>query len=236
MDLSEVYSLEKSSYPPDEAASRTKLQYRQHHAAAYFRCAILSGPDDIDDGAMDVPTEVVDVISDAAVKPDDEGTSTFTPGASCEDESLPNIYPRMIGYITATRCHAFNKESMSVHSSTGPLLAIHSIVIAEPYRRKGYATAMIDNYIKTVQSMDLKHGIQKIVLIAKANLLSFYVKNGFKVTKPSDIVHGGELWYECELELGLGGIETERGCQYWVVDSFAKYPIPAGISVFYKNF
>ncbi|EJK53344.1 hypothetical protein THAOC_27241, partial [Thalassiosira oceanica] len=30
-----------SSYPDDEAASKSSLQYRQHHAAQYFRCAFL---------------------------------------------------------------------------------------------------------------------------------------------------------------------------------------------------
>ena len=33
--------IEKASYPPNEAASKSSLQYRQHHAAPYFRCAYL---------------------------------------------------------------------------------------------------------------------------------------------------------------------------------------------------
>jgi predicted PhzF superfamily epimerase YddE/YHI9/ribosomal protein S18 acetylase RimI-like enzyme len=227
MDLPDVYKLERASYPPDEAASRAKLQYRQHHAAPYFRCAILTAPDDSQRTDLIDAAESANGIQHCNVGvPSSHAQEDTHPAtdASHTSQSGTVLSPMMIGYITATRCHAFSKDSMSIHSSTGPLLAIHSIVVAEPFRRQGYATAMIDNYIKTVQNMDLKYGIQKIVLIAKANLLSFYVKNGFKVTKPSDIVHGGEPWYECELELGLGGGDVDRGCQYWVVDSFAKLP------------
>jgi len=229
MDLPEVYNLEKTSYPPDEAASKAKLQYRQHHAAPFFRCAILSAPDDGTDDdntltnigdAADVRVDTVSSNVSVPTQSEEEINSMTMPDTASLEEK-----PKMIGYITASRCHTFNKESMSVHSSTGPILAIHSIVVAEPFRRKGYASAMLDNYIKTVRVMDLKHGIQKIVLISKGHLLSFYVKNGFKVIKPSDIVHGVEPWYECELDLGLDRRDADKGCQYWVVDSFAKYPM-----------
>ena len=40
-DIPTCFALEKASYPADEAASLTSLHYRQHHAAKYFRCAVL---------------------------------------------------------------------------------------------------------------------------------------------------------------------------------------------------
>ncbi len=39
-DLPKIYNLERSSYPKDEAASKSQIQYRQHHAAPFFRCAV----------------------------------------------------------------------------------------------------------------------------------------------------------------------------------------------------
>ena len=41
-DLRPCYTIESESYPPDEAASLESLQYRQHHAAPYFRCAAMA--------------------------------------------------------------------------------------------------------------------------------------------------------------------------------------------------
>jgi predicted PhzF superfamily epimerase YddE/YHI9/ribosomal protein S18 acetylase RimI-like enzyme len=43
-DLPTIIELENSSYPKDEAASKQQLQYRQHHAAKFFRCAIYTPP------------------------------------------------------------------------------------------------------------------------------------------------------------------------------------------------
>jgi predicted PhzF superfamily epimerase YddE/YHI9/ribosomal protein S18 acetylase RimI-like enzyme len=44
-DIPACAALEKASYPPDEAATKSQLQYRQHQAAKYFRCAVLLEPD-----------------------------------------------------------------------------------------------------------------------------------------------------------------------------------------------
>eukprot|EP00934_Nitzschia_sp_Nitz4_P002251 Nitzschia sp. Nitz4//scaffold10_size219509//76349//77992//NITZ4_001420-RA/size219509-processed-gene-0.69-mRNA-1//1//CDS//3329532896//2251//frame0 len=44
-DILQCYELEKESYPPEQAASKNDLRYRQHHAAAFFRCAVLQHED-----------------------------------------------------------------------------------------------------------------------------------------------------------------------------------------------
>eukprot|EP00558_Chaetoceros_sp_UNC1202_P007496 CAMPEP_0197234808 /NCGR_PEP_ID=MMETSP1429-20130617/2457_1 /TAXON_ID=49237 /ORGANISM="Chaetoceros sp., Strain UNC1202" /LENGTH=226 /DNA_ID=CAMNT_0042693299 /DNA_START=15 /DNA_END=695 /DNA_ORIENTATION=- len=99
---------------------------------------------------------------------------------------------------------------MSTHTPTGSLLAIHSVVVLEEYRRKGVATAMLQNYLELIQDYNDKmttaggNGddeyvpIQSVVLLAKSHLLSFYVDCGFRVNRPSPIVHGQEQWYELE--------------------------------------
>lgn len=43
-DLPTIYKLERASYPKDEAASKSQIQYRQHHAALFFRCAVYIAP------------------------------------------------------------------------------------------------------------------------------------------------------------------------------------------------
>lgn len=44
-DIPVCVALEKASYPEDEAASKSQLQFRQHHAAPYFRCAVVGAED-----------------------------------------------------------------------------------------------------------------------------------------------------------------------------------------------
>lgn len=177
VDIPRVVEIEKASYPPTEAASKSDLQYRQHHAAPYFRCAVI-------------------------------GT---------EEESQ-----EVIGYICSTRCHEFEHESMSTHHSEGPLLAIHSVVVTEDYRRKGVATAMLKDYINVMRDMP-NDGVQKLVLLAKRHLLSFYVDCGFSVVKPSAIVHGPDQWYDLELDLSAHKV---TGFPYCVVDAFANVDVP----------
>ena len=99
-------------------------------------------------------------------------------------------------------------KSMSCHDPDGSLLAIHSVVIDSNHRRKTYASQMMSDYIfaisreaQTTNATADTGCINKMILMAKSNLLGCYVQSGFCVTKTSDIVHGSELWYELELSL-----------------------------------
>jgi len=113
------------------------------------------------------------------------------------------LHDSIIGFVCSTRCVSFEEESMWTHNPNGSLLAIHSVVVEESYRRKGVATAMLTRYLETIQRHvdDDDAGIQSVMLIAKQNLLGFYVNCGFQVIRPSPIVHGRELWYDLERTL-----------------------------------
>jgi uncharacterized protein YciI/ribosomal protein S18 acetylase RimI-like enzyme len=113
----------------------------------------------------------------------------------------------IVGFVCSTRCTEFTEESMSSHDPKGRLLAIHSVVVEEPYRHKGVATAMLRHYVDTIQqapqqpsqlSLEEEPPIESMVLLSKKHLLGFYVQCGFQVNRPSPIVHGKELWYELE--------------------------------------
>jgi len=119
---------------------------------------------------------------------------------------------KIVGFVCATRCSLFEEESMSTHDPEGKLLAIHSVVVQQKYRRKGIASAMLKRYVEKVEVENIDGSIESMVLLAKANLLGFYVKCGFQVNRPSPIVHGQELWFELEKStvrgLPLDGQET----------------------------
>mmetsp|Transcript_14803 Transcript_14803/g.42642 ORF Transcript_14803/g.42642 Transcript_14803/m.42642 type:complete len:716 (-) Transcript_14803:101-2248(-) len=192
-DLPKCYTIESDSYPPDEAASLESLQYRQHHAAPYFRCAALLG--------VNVPATAA-VAAAAASK--QQQTQKADPTDSMK------MTGEIVGFVTGTRCSAFDVASMIVHNPHGSMLAIHSVVVSEQYRRMGVGAAMLREYVASIRKMTVKTPIDKIVLIAKADKLAFYVRAGFSVVGVSPIVHGRETWYECSCDLtggsGLAGI------------------------------
>jgi PhzF family phenazine biosynthesis protein len=195
-DITACFQIEKASYPRNEAATKSALQYRQHFAEKYFRCCVLT---------------------DDQEEEEDSSVNTSSAEATGSSLSLNNsnhhVEDQIVGFICATRCRIFTEEAMATHDATGPLLAIHSVVVAEPYRRRGIATFMMKNYIETMESM--ADGVEKFVMISKNEHLGFYVNCGFSVLRPSDIVHGREQWFHLERP-------KEVGAPCWVVDAFAE--------------
>ena len=175
-DLPRCYTIESDSYPPDEAASLEALQYRQHHAAQYFRCAVVLPPSSVDN-----PTDSMKMSGE------------------------------IVGFVTGTRCSAFDVDSMTVHDPNGSMLAIHSVVVAERHRHQGVGGTMLREYVQSIRKMSVKTPIDRIVLIAKADKLAFYVRAGFAVVGISPIVHGRDVWYECCCDLTGGSGLLPRG-------------------------
>lgn len=181
-DIPICAEIEAASYPADEAASKSVLQYRQHHAARYFLCAVLRSSS----------TTTTTVNANNKIGGADNDDSNNLQDDDCNDTDT------VIGFVCSTKCHAFAHESMSVHEPAGRLLAVHSVVVAEPYRRQGIATRLLREYVRRITAMAAAAAEpedppppncnsggdappRKIVLLAKAPLLAFYVKCGFRV-------------------------------------------------------
>ncbi|KAL7438940.1 hypothetical protein ACHAXH_003647 [Discostella pseudostelligera] len=206
-DVSQCYQIESASYPEDEAASKAKLQYRQHHAAPFFRCAFLVS----DDG---------DNTSD--------GRTCASTSISYQGQSMhPSATLRgtIIGFVCATLCDSFTAEAMKVHDAAGKILAIHSVVVDEKYRNHGVASAMLQDYILAMENLNekgkLKTKMEKIVLIAKKEKLAFYVRNGFTVTGVSPVAHGKEQWFDLERTFASANKSNANSYECYLVDSFA---------------
>ncbi len=206
-DVSLCFQIESASYPEDEAASKAKLQYRQHHAAPFFRCAFLVG----DEGD------------------NSEGRTCASSSISYQGQSMhPSATLRgtIIGFVCATRCHSFTAEAMKVHDAAGKILAIHSVVVDERYRNHGVASAMLQDYLLTMENLNekgkLSSKMEKIILIAKKQMLAFYVRNGFAVTGVSPVVHGKEEWFELERSFDSANFVSDpNSYECYLVDSFA---------------
>ena len=228
-DIPRCYQIESASYPEDEAASKSALQYRQHHAAPFFRCAFL-----IDNGGSTSYNDIRSISNGGMGgmgSPSIAGTTSTSSTISRPVKPAPmnlqqTLKGRIIGYICSTRCSSFSEEAMKLHTATGKILAIHSVVVEKKYRNCGVASAMIQDYLlamerlngKNVKDGTLKVRMYKIVLMAKKNLLAFYVRNGFRAMGISSVVHGKEQWFELERDLATDEAKKNK-C--FLLDSFA---------------
>ncbi len=248
-DIPRCYQIESASYPEDEAASKSTLQYRQHHAAPFFRCAFL-----IDNGGSTSHSDISSVSNGnmgsmrGMGSPTIGGTTSTSSSVSRPVKPAPinlqqTLRGRIIGYICATRCSSFTEEAMKSHDATGKILGIHSVVVEEKYRNYGVASAMMQDYLSAMERLNSKEGVlkvkmDKIILIAKKNLLAFYVRNGFRAMGLSPIVHGKEQWFELERTLPTDEDANKHKC--FLLDSFADVAMegsgnPAGVVLLDKS-
>ena len=207
-DVSRCYQIESMSYPEDEAASKSMLQYRQHHAFPFFRCAFLIGDGESSGGGT---TSASSYISH-------QGRTSFNPTMTLCGE--------IIGFVCSTRCNSLTAEAMRSHDATGKILAIHSVVVDERYRNQGVASAMLQDYVSAMDRMNKKRGtlkvkMEKVVLLAKKNLLAFYVRNGFIAIGVSPVVHGKESWFELERRFAQVHDSESKKNECYLIDSFA---------------
>jgi len=107
---------------------------------------------------------------------------------------------QLLGFVCGTLStqEQLTEEAMSVHEPDGTTLCIHSVVVDEPWRRKGLATWMLQEYLAQVGEA----GASRVLLICKEHLLGFYTKAGFANLGLSEIVHGQDPWFLCGLSTG----------------------------------
>lgn len=65
-DILQVFDMEQEALSKEEAASKNDLRYRQHHAAPFFRCAVLEHEDEENDEDI-----VIGYISSTRCEPDE---------------------------------------------------------------------------------------------------------------------------------------------------------------------
>ena len=105
----------------------------------------------------------------------------------------------VIGYICGTLSSedSLTEECMSNHRADGNHLGIHSVVIEEEHRRKGFATLMIRRYLDLILE---ENNLLSIRLLCKQHLIEFYSLNNFRLRGESNVEHGKDTWYEMSIQ------------------------------------
>jgi GNAT superfamily N-acetyltransferase len=160
------------AYPPTTAASKSTLQHIQHHAAPFFRCALLSGDTPYPSNEASSESDL-DLTTDPAINKEKS------------DETCHHIHhssgSALVGFLCATRCQSTPELYSSIlsedgppqssdghlphsyptkHQPNGPFLVIHSIVVQKEYQRQGVGRALLEYFIKsvTVYNAELDEG------------------------------------------------------------------------------
>ncbi|TMW55750.1 hypothetical protein Poli38472_010632 [Pythium oligandrum] len=122
----------------------------------------------------------------------------------------------LVGFVngTLTKSQELEEETMSEHEPSGTTLCIHSVVVDAAHRRKGFAGAMLKEYVRIICEQELQ--VKRIALIAKAYLTGFYISCGFTATRLSPVVHGKDPWFELVLDC-----EAARRLTVVQVDAFS---------------
>lgn len=111
-------------------------------------------------------------------------------------------HTEIIGFINAGATHQVElsdeafKELVG-HDPLGQYIVIMSVVVDPRYQRQGFASLLLDNFIKQMQQLAKK----EIYLICQTELIPLYAKHGFVHLGESDSEHGGLSWHEMSLSL-----------------------------------
>ena len=114
----------------------------------------------------------------------------------------------VIGFVcgTKTKESKLTDETMSIHDRDGKHLCIHSVVIDDKYKRRGYGTKMMKEYVKHQLGASCNASLLSLRLVCKKHLFSFYANCGFKLIGESDLEHGKDTWYE------MASTSSENDC------------------------
>lgn len=136
-----------------------------------------------------------------------------------EEEKATAPATRLMGFVmgTLSTSSVLTHDSMSTHEAKGEYLCIHSVVVAEKYRKKGLGKAVLVAYIERMKqrnvdlqtsssSQSQQHSVvhkplKTILLLCKQPLVHFYESCGFILNGVSEVQHGKDQWMEMSLKL-----------------------------------
>ncbi len=83
-----------------------------------------------------------------------------------------------------------------LHNANGAYQSIFGLDVAEAFRRRGVAAALMNRMIETAR----ERGKKGLILTCKDRLIHYYEKFGYVNLGLSQSVHGGAVWYDMILE------------------------------------
>jgi predicted PhzF superfamily epimerase YddE/YHI9/ribosomal protein S18 acetylase RimI-like enzyme len=125
--------------------------------------------------------------------------------------------PELLGFVcaTATAQKRVTEESMFTHEPAGRTAVIHSVVVAEKWRRRGLARHAVTLFAR--QLAESQTHITTLLLLTHEENSGLYASCGFEPAGVSAVHHGSRPWLEMRLLLD----SVVAGPRCWHVNAFS---------------
>ncbi|RBR11640.1 uncharacterized protein FIESC28_08867 [Fusarium coffeatum] len=182
-DLEESLVVETAAFPPAEAATREKIDYRlsvcpELCMGLFLRAgASLPSPVPQDIPFVETPESKDDVLLAHVI-------STKSTNKPVRDEDMD--YPR--DWKTDPQ-----GDYDVGHKKNGRTIALHALAVSPDYQRSGLGKAAMRAYIERMKQIDAGN---RISILTYDRLVPYYQKLGFEHYGKSDSEYAGVAWHD----------------------------------------
>ncbi|KAG5954668.1 hypothetical protein E4U58_007519 [Claviceps cyperi] len=183
-DLEFCLAVESAAFPPAEAASREKIEYRLATCPELCYGLFLDSTSSARSDTADVPQ-----------------SATASTNASHQNA-------RLIAHVLSTRSLSVvvtdqdmqlpanwrNKPDDGAkvgHQPNGSTVALHSLAVCPSHQKLGLGKYLMGRYIEKMREM---RAVERISILTYENLVSYYQTLGFQLLGASASNHGGVAW------------------------------------------
>ncbi|KAF2762926.1 acyl-CoA N-acyltransferase [Pseudovirgaria hyperparasitica] len=184
-------ALEAAAFPPHEAATKEKFEYRFSVCGELSLGMFTATP--TKDAPANLQKDATLHTASSTLIAHVVSTKTTNDVVSDEDMDLPKNWQ--------TERHSMSKAG---HKEEGRTIALHSLAVLPAYQKIGLGSTILKSYVQRMQNAEIA---DRIVLLAHDELVPFYEKHGFEKKGKSKATYGGGNWVDMVYEFPIDDSE-----------------------------
>ncbi|KAG6267516.1 hypothetical protein E4U47_005218 [Claviceps purpurea] len=186
-DLESCLAVESAAFPPAEAASREKIEYRLVTCPELCYGLFL-------DSTSTAPSDAADVPPSATASTNASHQNARLIAHVLSTRSLSAVVTDQDMQLPANWRNNRDKPQDSAkvgHQPNGGTVALHSLAVSPSHQKLGLGKYLMSRYIEKMREMQ---AVERISILTYENLVSYYEELGFQLLGASASNHGGVAW------------------------------------------
>ncbi|KAG6053818.1 hypothetical protein E4U33_000124 [Claviceps sp. LM78 group G4] len=183
-DLESCLVVESATFPPAEAASREKIEYRLVTCPELCYGLFL-------DSRSTAPSEAADVPQSATASTNASHQNARLIAHVLSTRSLSVVVTDQDMQLPANWRDNPQDGAKVGHQPNGNTVALHSLAMCPSHQKLGLGKYLMSRYIEKMREMQ---AVERISILTYENLVSFYQELGFQLLGASASTHGGVAW------------------------------------------
>ncbi|KAK2612278.1 hypothetical protein QQS21_001704 [Conoideocrella luteorostrata] len=197
-DLDGCAAIESAVFPPAEAATREKIEYRLSTCPEICYGLFLLTPEDT------LPDPTALPVHSGPVRANEEGgvllahiisTKSIAPVVTDQDMMLPLDWKSNPKAVTGVG-----------HQPNGKTIALHSLAVSPAHQRSGLGRALMKQFIEELEKMG---EVERISILTYDRLVPYYQKLGFQLLGESASNFGGVPWKDMTYTFAREHVSTD---------------------------